>query len=119
MRDKKILQILDEHCRKRFKDGAKEHGQFNPLTDKRNFLKMLKEELADGVNYSDMFIMIMICQYFKILGEREQEYIRTEISLLKALLTECYKIIYNLDKFVKYRIKRKEGQNEEKELPQL
>jgi len=106
MENKNIERVFFDHCQKRFDEGAKEHGEFNPFKDKRNFLKMLIEELVDGYNYSQMFLMIMACQYD--LKEKEEKYIKAEMGLLQALLKECYKIVYDLDKFVKYRIKRKE-----------
>ena len=114
MKDEEMIRVMEEHCRKRVIDGGERHGQFNPLLDQNNYLEYLLEKLADGMNYSDMSYMIVVCQHFKKLGEKEMGYIRKELSLLQALLVQSYKITINLNEFLKKKGVVNNAKEEEK-----
>jgi hypothetical protein len=45
-----------EYSLERFREGAEEHGNFNPETDARNDFKEILDELSDSIIYLMMFI---------------------------------------------------------------
>jgi hypothetical protein len=52
----KEFNDIFEYSISRFREGAEEHGDFNPETDARNDFKEILDELSDSIIYLMMFI---------------------------------------------------------------
>ena len=63
-----------EYSLERFREGAEEHGNFNPETDARNDFKEILDELSDSIIYLMMFITKLRRVYEKTdkLGYRHE-----------------------------------------------
>ena len=63
-----------EYSLERFREGAEEHGDFNPATDARNDFQEILDELSDSIIYLMMFITKLRRVYEKTdkLGYRHE-----------------------------------------------
>ena len=70
--DKSFSEVMKK-AYDRYDAGRKTYGEFDPVTDQRNLLEEIKEEVLDGINY-----FVMLHEKITTLEKKYKEAVKDE-----------------------------------------